>query len=161
MSVGTMRDVDREPGVGDALTYREQLFVGSYVLSGCNATEAMRRIGFGGKNPDVSAARYMARPRVQRAIQDRIRASQQAQEVTVERLKARYAEFAFAAYEGTVTPSHCLAALDSLGKHLGMFKPEQVTMAPVTFQFIGGPPLFQDDGSSAKTIEAKLPDRSR
>src|ERR1017187_7202448 len=144
--MGAMRNVSAKVEADDALTYREHLFVGSYVLNGRNATEALRRIGFGGKNPDVSAARYMARPRVQKAIQDRLKVAEKTQEVTVERLEARYAEFAFASVKGPVTATHALSALDKLGSHLGMFRPDTVTMVPVTFRFIGGPAVAVDDG---------------
>jgi hypothetical protein len=158
MTTAVLERVEGDPKADEPLTYRESLFVASYALHGGNGTETMRRLGFGGANPDVAAAKYMARPRVQRAIQERIRAAEKAQEVTIARIEAEYAKLAFASHEGPLLASHKLGALDSLAKSKGMFKPEQATVVPVTFQFIGGPPLAVDDGSQpAMVIDAPPP----
>ena len=44
-----------------------------------------------------------------------------------------------------------LAALDSLGKYQGMFKPDQAVVIPVTFQFLNGP--SPDTGTVATVLD--------
>src|SRR5665213_1662861 len=50
------------------LTKRHRLFVAEYIVD-LNATQAMLRIGFKGRRPDIAASRLMQLPHVQAAVE--------------------------------------------------------------------------------------------
>ena len=141
MAIGATLDRVDHQDAKRPLSVREAQFVGMYQMTGCNGAEAMRRLGYGGTQPDVAASKYMARPWVQKAISDALRERSAKVDISIDRIAAEYAQMAFAAHEGPLTASHKLGALDALGKFKGMFKPDQATVIPITFNFIGGPPL--------------------
>lgn len=133
-----------KPMIRGLMTVKEGQFIGQCCLNGFKATEACRQLGFGGKHPDKAAHRFMARTHVRAEFEKRANALTDKVEITVERIAAAYAKLAFAQHDGPLTASNVIQALDALGKHKGMFKPDQVTVVPVTFQFIGGPDLALD-----------------
>lgn len=126
------------------MSVKEGQFIGQCCLNGFKATEACRTLGFGGKHPDKAAHRFMLRPAVKAEFEKRAKSMAEKVEITVDRIAAEYAKLAFAQHDGPLTAGNKVAALDALGKYKGMFKPEQVTVIPVTFQFIGGPDLPVD-----------------
>lgn len=140
-------DVPLRPAVSvqrAMMSVKEREFIGACCLNGFNATEACRTAGIGGKHPEKAASRFMARPHVRAEFEKRAKARETKHEITIDRIAQRYAELAFAQHDGPLTASNVIQALDALGKHKGMFKPDQVTVVPVTFQFIGGPDLALD-----------------
>lgn len=128
----------------DGLSPRERQFIGAMCLNGFRQTEACKTLGYGGNRPEVEASRLMRRPAIKAEIERRQLAMETKAEVTIERIVAQYAKLAFAQHDGPLTASHVLTALEALGRHKGAFKQDQATVIPITFQFIGGPPLAGD-----------------
>lgn len=123
----------------DGLNPRERQFIGQMCLNGFRATDACRSLAFGGKRPEVEASRLMGRPAIKAEIEKRQKALESKVEITIDRIAAEYAKLAFAAFDGPLTASNKVTALDALGKWRGMFKPDQAVVIPVTFQFLNGP----------------------
>lgn len=148
------------PEAQEPLGYREALFVQAYMNNACNGTEAMRKLGYGGKNPDVASVNYLKRPRVQKAVKMALDELRKAEEPTVERVRTEYAKLAFAKYEGQLLAGHKLQALKDLGNHLGMFKPENAVTVPVQINILGGPDLagFTGDSSGQVSVTLDSPD---
>lgn len=141
----------------DGLSPRERQFIGQMCLNGFNQTQACKSLGYGGARPDVEASRIMKRPAIRAEIEKRQLAMESKVEITVDRIAAAYAKLAFAQHDGPLTASNVIQALDALGKYKGMFKPDQVTVVPVTFQFIGGPDLPVDVTPQAYTEPVPSP----
>lgn len=136
------------------LTRRERLFVAEY-MKDLQAGSALARTGRGGSNPDKRAHEILKRANVAKAVDAAVKQREEAAAVTVERLEKAYSEFAFARHVGPILPAHRLAALDSLAKYKGMFKPETQTVIPVVFQFLGAPSLPTDAALAGQVIDAK------
>lgn len=140
------------------LTKLQRSFVAEY-LKDLKPADAMRRCGREAC-ASVRAYELMQRPNVKKAIEDGVKARETASDVTIEKLRNRYSRFAFAEHEGPILASHVLTALDRLGNHLGMFKPETSVIVPVQFNIQGGPPLQIDNGNSPQTITQSPPERA-
>lgn len=133
------------------LTRLQRSFVAEY-LKDQHGANAVRRLGRVNGKPDHRAWEWLQHPNVRKAVEDGVKAREDESAVTVESLRKRYSRFAFAEHEGPILASHVLTALDRLGNHLGMFKPETSVIVPVQFNIQGGPPLNIDNGNSPQTI---------
>lgn len=105
------------------LTLLQRRFADEYLLD-LNAADAFRRTGNGSKNPDGRGWKILSKPAVKAYIKVRQEILASMNQVTVERIVRRYAEIAFAPIvdiDKGVSASDALSALNSLGKHLGMF----------------------------------------
>lgn len=126
------------PTNGKRLSLKEQAFVAEYMID-MNAQGAWKRLGF--SNRLCTGNEMLKRPHVMAEVENRIRLRDQAissvRNVTLDMLKAEYGRLAMAQAEGPLLYGHKLQAMDRLGNHLGMFKPEQVSVTPVQFVING------------------------
>ena len=156
----TSQDIRRERWKATSpdkpLSKRERLFVAEYVKD-MSASDAIKRMGRGGKHPSQRAYEYMQRPNVQKAIEVYVLEREQASRVTVEQLRNEYGKIAMMRATGDLLWSHKLQAMKELGSHLGMFKPEQQVTVPVQFVINGlGSPDIQSPDDHASSVPVML-----
>lgn len=137
---------------GKRLSLKEQAFVAEYMVD-MNATKAWHRLGWSNRaNTGLEMLkRDHVHAEVQRRVELRSRAAEQVREVTLDMLKSEYGRLAMAQAEGPLLYGHKLQAMDRLGNHLGMFKPEQVSVTPVQFVITG----LGDNIATEQTITAE------
>lgn len=106
------------------LTPHQALFVSEYLID-LNATQAAIRCGYSAKHADVTGPRLLGNVRIGAAIAAGQAERAKRVEITAERVLAEFGKIAFAGvgdYDGQLKLADKLHALDSVAKHLGMFK---------------------------------------
>lgn len=102
------------------LTPKQRAFVAEYLVD-LNATQAAIRAGYSVKTAKQTACENLAKPDVQAAIAELMKAREGRTEVTQDKVIADIRRVGKAA-EDAEQYSPALRALELLGRHLGMFK---------------------------------------
>lgn len=115
------------------LTPKQAAFVHEYLID-LNATQAAIRAGYKEKNARTIAAENLAKPDIQKAIQEARDAREKRSMITVEWVLAQIARIA---QDEEAQQRDRLKALELLGKHLGMWEKrpdEEQQGVKVTFE---------------------------
>lgn len=104
-----------------SLTEKQKRFVDEYLID-LNATAAYKRAGYAttGNGASVNASRLLANAKIQQAIADKQQRLQQKTEMTQEWVLNNYKHII--ERNRDTDPNIAKGALDSVARHLGMFK---------------------------------------
>ncbi|MBB6672615.1 terminase small subunit [Cohnella nanjingensis] len=102
-----------------ALTAKQQRFVEEYLID-LNATQAAIRAGYSENTAQEQGSRLLSNVMVKEAIENRQEKIQEKTQVTQEWVIQQYMDIIKNCKE--VEPNTAKGALDSVAKHLGMFK---------------------------------------
>ena len=104
-----------------SLTAKQQCFVAEYLID-LNATQAAIRAGYSRKAARTIGPENLSKPDIARAIAAAFSARSQRTEITQDMVVAELASIGFAEIpEAPIRVPDKIAALDKLGRHLGMF----------------------------------------
>lgn len=100
------------------LTARQQLFVEAYLSNNCNAAEAIRKVGYKGKNPYVAASCMLRNPNVTEYL--RFRKEQELEKAGVNAYKVltELAAIAFIDIRELYNPDGTLKKICELPRHI-------------------------------------------
>lgn len=102
----------------DKLTDQEEVFIAAYVANGYDRRAAMKATSYKVANPAVYAAKLLKRPRVVKAIRAEIESKRDDLWITEQDV----IEKLYAIANNPKTPANArITALQSIGKHIGMF----------------------------------------
>lgn len=110
----------------DRLKPRQRKFIDE-LLAGAKHVDAARAAGYGAKRPDVAAARLMRDPLVREAYDERRR--EIAEQAGVDAIRVVH-ELAIIGYDTTMPPRARIAALELLGKYLGLWTEKHELTGP-------------------------------
>lgn len=106
----------------EGFTAKERLFVVEYMVD-LNGTQAAIRAGYSKKSAKNYASLLMSYPHIRKAIDNLMKLRITRIDVTADKVVAELGKIGFAAFgDKDVSTSDKKAALDSLCRHLGLFK---------------------------------------
>jgi phage terminase small subunit len=111
--------------VAGDLTPRQSLFINYYILNGFNATEAIKKCGYTGKNATLVGHQILRRPGIREEVERRCAAFAQAKMATREMLTAKiYEMIQELDYTNTYDRNFMLKAIEQIAKLQGLYQPD-------------------------------------
>jgi len=127
-----------------ALTAKQQRFVDEYMID-LNATQAALRAGYSEKTSYSIGQENLKKPEIAKEIEKRQQKHAEKAEMTVEWVLQQYRDIILGTKE--TEPNTARGALDSVAKHLGMFKERLEHSGELSFK-VSLPKGFGDDADS-------------
>jgi len=127
-----------------ALTAKQQRFVDEYMID-LNATQAALRAGYSEKTSYSIGQENLKKPEIAKEIEKRQHKHAEKAEMTVEWVLQQYRDIILGTKE--TEPNTARGALDSVAKHLGMFKERLEHSGELSFK-VSLPKGFGDDADS-------------
>jgi len=120
-------DIPPTKGRGSKLSNKMTRFVDEYMVD-LNATQAVLRAGYKTKIPTKLGIELMNHPLVKQAVQERMAAKREDNELTAQYVLAKLQQIV----ENTESdnPQAALRGLELLGKHLGLYRDRQEISGP-------------------------------